>query len=100
GLAYCSSLSRHDALPTWRHFAGPGAETASETAAMTTPATEVPGLSTTAPVGDTTAPATSVVGDSPVSMVDSAPAANTTGPGTVRSEEHTSELQSRENLVC
>ncbi|MFS8630024.1 MAG: FAD-dependent oxidoreductase, partial [Bacillales bacterium] len=48
--------------PAWvirRHFAGPGAETASETAAMTTPATEVPGLSTTAPVGDTTAAATS-----------------------------------------
>src|SRR5690606_13617926 len=78
--------------PAWvirRHFAGPGAETASETAAMTTPATEVPGLSTTAPVGDTTAPATSVVGDSPVSLVDSAPAANTTGPGTVTVEDTT-----------
>src|SRR5690606_41191106 len=86
--AALSTLSLHDALPIFG--SSPGSTTRGARCSSTTP--WCPGRSGTA------SPPTSP----PTSGAQSRPLPTTPLPTTTprRSEEHTSELQSRENLVC
>src|SRR5690606_41469374 len=74
-----SSLSLHDALPTWSRTRGCGS-----------PSSRSPRSAQI----DCTSPAFVSNTPAPVALP------STTVNGQVRSEEHTSELQSREKLVC
>src|SRR5207302_10084897 len=94
------TLSLHDALPIFLQLAGvPAGGAGGRAAGVRVHLVAAAGAArTTDGVGSEAAGARSVAGQH-----DAAPPG--TGPGEVagrpaRSEEHTSELQSRENLVC